>query len=87
LRLPVPWVFVLCYLVGVAMEFAFPPNIHKEQLRAVLIAGVVLFALGAVIAGWSLVIFYKARTTTVPGRASAKLVTWDLIASAGIQCT
>jgi protein-S-isoprenylcysteine O-methyltransferase Ste14 len=29
-----------------------------------------------VIAGRSLLIFHKARTTTVPGRASAKLVTW-----------
>ncbi|MGA8074852.1 MAG: isoprenylcysteine carboxylmethyltransferase family protein [Candidatus Acidiferrales bacterium] len=41
-----------------------------------MIAGAVLFAFGAVIAGWGLVIFRKARTTTVPGRPSAQLVTW-----------
>jgi protein-S-isoprenylcysteine O-methyltransferase Ste14 len=40
------------------------------------VVGGVLFAIGAVIAGWSLWIFRKARTTTVPGRASAALVTW-----------
>jgi protein-S-isoprenylcysteine O-methyltransferase Ste14 len=36
----------------------------------------VLFAAGAVMAGWGLVIFRKARTTTVPGESSAQLVTW-----------
>jgi len=35
-----------------------------------------LFAIGAVIASWSLLILHRARTTTVPGRASTKLVTW-----------
>ena len=35
-----------------------------------------LFAVGAVIAGWGLVLFAKARTTTVPGKLSGKLVTW-----------
>ncbi len=34
-----------------------------------------LFVAGAAIAAWSLLIFYKARTTTVPGKASLKLVT------------
>jgi protein-S-isoprenylcysteine O-methyltransferase Ste14 len=31
---------------------------------------------GAVIAGWGLVLFQKAKTTTVPGKLSGKLVTW-----------
>ena len=35
-----------------------------------------MFAIGAVIAAWALLIFRKARTTTVPGRTSSKLVTW-----------
>ena len=46
--------------------------------RAVVstIAGAVLFSFGAVIAGGGQAIFRKARTTTVPGQPSAKLVTW-----------
>jgi protein-S-isoprenylcysteine O-methyltransferase Ste14 len=78
MHIPVPWVFVLTYLLGVALE-SINPRLSHGVIRAVpgiTIAGGVLFAVGAVIAGWALVIFRKARTTTVPGRASAKLVTW-----------
>jgi protein-S-isoprenylcysteine O-methyltransferase Ste14 len=76
LHVPVPWVFVVTYLLGVGLEFVFPPNLRKLQLLGVGVAGVVLFVVGAVIAGWALLIFYKSRTTTVPGQASSKLVTW-----------
>lgn len=76
LHVPVPWVFVLSYLIGLGLEFAFPPNINKEGLPGVAGAGVMIFFAGAVIAAWSLLIFHKARTTTVPGKASSKLVTW-----------
>jgi len=76
LHVPVPWIFVLTYLAGSGLEFAFPPNIRKEGLHYLSVAGVVLFVSGAAIAAWSLLIFYKARTTTVPGKTSAKLVTW-----------
>ncbi|HEV8261426.1 MAG TPA: methyltransferase [Burkholderiales bacterium] len=41
-----------------------------------MITGGVLFSVGAVIAGCCLVIFRRARTTTVPGKSSVKLVTW-----------
>ena len=34
-----------------------------------------MFAMGAGIAGWGWVMFQKARTTTVPGKISSKLVT------------
>ena len=40
------------------------------------VAGAILLVVGAVIAGWGLVIFRKARTTTVPGKSSVELVTW-----------
>ena len=76
MRVPVPWVFVLTYLVGAGLEFGHPSHTGTEPLRGVSVAGGVLFALGAAVAGWSLVIFRRARTTTVPGRASSKLVTW-----------
>ena len=32
--------------------------------------------MGAVVAGWGLVLFGKAKTTTFPGKLSGKLVTW-----------
>jgi protein-S-isoprenylcysteine O-methyltransferase Ste14 len=35
-----------------------------------------LFGIGAAIAGWGLLTFRMARTTTVPGRASSRLVIW-----------
>jgi protein-S-isoprenylcysteine O-methyltransferase Ste14 len=35
----------------------------------------VLFGVGAVIAGWGLMLFHLARTTTTPGEASKTLVT------------
>jgi len=78
MHVPVPWVFVLAYLVGAGLEFAYPSHNGREQLHAVSLAGRVLFALGAVIAAWCLLMFYQARTTTVPGRKSCKLVTKGL---------
>ena len=35
-----------------------------------------MFVVGAIIAGWGLMTFRRARTTTVPGEKSAQLVTW-----------
>ena len=76
LRIPVPWVFVLTYLLGVGLEYALPLRGGNGALRGVKVAGGVLFGIGAVIAGWGLLTFRAARTTTVPGQASSRLVTW-----------
>jgi protein-S-isoprenylcysteine O-methyltransferase Ste14 len=76
LHVPVPWVFVLTYLLGTGLETMRSRTIHGEAALASAIAGGALFAVGAVIAGSALLIFRKARTTTVPGQASARLVTW-----------
>jgi protein-S-isoprenylcysteine O-methyltransferase Ste14 len=76
LKVPVPWVFVLTYLVGVGVEFAAHHRGPIEAHPNVAIAGGALFAIGAVIAGWGLLTFRRARTTTVPGQASSQLVTW-----------
>jgi protein-S-isoprenylcysteine O-methyltransferase Ste14 len=76
MHVPVPWVFVLMYLVGVGLESARPVNILRQLALVSTIAGGVLFTMGAVIAGWCLLIFRTARTTTVPGQSSVKLVTW-----------
>ena len=75
MRVPVPWVFVLAYLAGAGLELAWRSRILREAAAASTIGGWALFGLGAVIAGWGLVLFGKARTTTVPGNRSARLVT------------
>ena len=75
MRVPVPWVFVLAYLAGAGLESVRRVTIRPEAALVSTIVGGVLFAVGAVIAGWSLILFRKARTTTVPGKISAKLVT------------
>jgi protein-S-isoprenylcysteine O-methyltransferase Ste14 len=77
LRIPVPWVFILAYLIGIVPQLIFPFNLlSQENLFFIKIAGGILFALGAVFAAWSLIIFRKAPTTTTPGESSKKLVTW-----------
>src|SRR5919201_6619369 len=75
LNIPVPWVFVLNYLVGVAVNRAQPIVIPEQAQVAATVAGIVLFAAGAVIAGWALVLFRTAHTTTVPGERSTTFVT------------
>ncbi|HET7108904.1 MAG TPA: isoprenylcysteine carboxylmethyltransferase family protein [Candidatus Acidoferrum sp.] len=76
LRVPVPWVFVLSYLLGAALESVRPSPRFPTAAQAITIVGGVLFVLGAIIAGWGLLIFRKVRTTTVPGQTSTNLVTW-----------
>jgi protein-S-isoprenylcysteine O-methyltransferase Ste14 len=76
LRVPVPWVFVLTYLLGVGLEYALPFRAGNGGLPGIKVAGGVLFGIGAVIAGCGLLTFRAARTTTVPGQASSRLVTW-----------
>ncbi|MGA7193669.1 MAG: isoprenylcysteine carboxylmethyltransferase family protein [Anaerolineales bacterium] len=75
LHIPVPWVFVFAYLIGAGLEVLFPFGIRSSEVSLVSqIGGAVFFLIGAIIAGWGLFIFHNARTTTVPGETSAKLV-------------
>ena len=74
LRVPVPWVFVLCYLLGVALEHFHHTPVSALGDKLALIAGYILFIAGAIIAGWGLFLFRSAGTTTVPGRLSAQFV-------------
>ena len=77
MRVPVPWVFILAYLIGVGLEHLWPVQFGAEvSERVTLRVGALLFAVGAAIAGWGLVTFRRARTTTVPGKASSQLVIW-----------
>ena len=76
LHMPVPWVFVLAYLVGVALQLPFPASVGSASLAlAIRLAGLAVFVAGAWIAGWGLLLFHRVETTTTPGEAPARLVT------------
>jgi len=76
LKVPVPWVFVLSYLAGLALQVLLPHGVPSRGPNWVSVGiGAGLFALGAVIAGWGLKLFHGASTTTVPGQTSRLLVT------------
>jgi protein-S-isoprenylcysteine O-methyltransferase Ste14 len=76
LRVPVPWVFVLTYLVGAGLEAVFHPGGFLRDNNFLTPTGAVVFVLGAAFAGWGWFIFHGARTTRVPGEISTTLVTW-----------
>lgn len=63
------------YLVGLCLEYAFPTGLSAETQQRFFVAGIVLFLLGVLVAGWGWGLFHRARTTTIPGRASTTLVT------------
>jgi len=74
LYIPVPWVFVLAYLIGAGLSILVPFSSAHYQLFT--IGGGAFFLIGAGFAGWGLYVFHKARTTTIPGQTSTKVVTW-----------
>ena len=74
-HVPVPWVFVVVYLAGVGLEYVWPTHGVIATLAGVRLVGAAVFCIGAVLAGWGLLSFRRARTTTVPGQASTQLVT------------
>ncbi|MGA7241203.1 MAG: isoprenylcysteine carboxylmethyltransferase family protein [Bryobacteraceae bacterium] len=75
LRVPVPWVFVLTYLIGAGLEAIFHLGkfLNYEFLTPI---GFVIFVLGCALAAWGWLIFQSKGTTRVPGEASVALVTW-----------
>ncbi len=75
LKIPVPWVFVLAYLLALPFQLLFPFNLFSsDNLLYAKIAGVLFFAIGAFFASWSLLIFHRASITTTPGEQSKLLV-------------
>ena len=74
MRIPVPWVFILGYLIGAGLSNMFPFSSRSPVLFK--ICGAALFLIGAALAGWGLYVFHKAHTTTVPGKTSTRVVTW-----------
>jgi len=75
-HLPVPFAYVLVYLAGVPLGWAWPIHVSAYEGTAVMYAGAAVFALGAAIAGWGWFTFQRAGTTRVPGKISSQLVTW-----------
>lgn len=74
MRVPVPWVFIVTYLIGVAIERA-APRFWGAPPHGSKTAGALFLAVGAAIAVWGQVLFRQAHTTTVPGETSSKLIT------------
>jgi len=74
LRVPVPWVFVLTYLAGVGVEAALGLGRFLPNSKLLTFAGCIIFIVGAGLAAWGWLIFWRARTTRVPGEASTTLV-------------
>ena len=75
LRVPVPWVFVLTYLAGVGIEAAFRTGRFFANSKLLTSVGCIIFIAGAGLAAWGWLIFWRARTTRIPGEASSTLVT------------
>jgi protein-S-isoprenylcysteine O-methyltransferase Ste14 len=73
MRIPVPWVFALAYLVGALLEHFV--KLHVDSVIDTHAAGVAIFAVGLIIALWAQVLFRSRGTTTVPGQKSVVLVT------------
>jgi len=76
MNVPVPWVFVLTFLVGLGLHYLTPLTIQSAGIIFISrITGMVLTVGGALIAFSSLGIFRAARTTTVPFETPSKLIT------------
>lgn len=76
MRIPVPWVFILLYLAGLAIQRVLPIAINSQGLAWIVrVAGFVFIALGIVLAFSALGIFRKTKTTTVPHETPSTLVT------------
>jgi protein-S-isoprenylcysteine O-methyltransferase Ste14 len=76
MRIPVPWVFVIAYCVGLLPQAYVPIELPPATRHLVRIAGFVLLPAGVALAAWSLTIFRGQGTTTIPGEQSRALVTW-----------
>jgi len=76
LRIPVPWVYVLAYLLGAGLETVL---LRTHPLAGQPIAGGIgaaAFLIGAALAAWGWLTFHRVGTTRVPGEASTTMVNW-----------
>lgn len=76
-HIPIPWMFLIAYLIGFGVQLFIPISISSTILFDVTQVIGVLFILGGLLlAVWAQYIFRRIRTTTVPGKTSSTLVTW-----------
>jgi len=76
MRIPPPWVFILMYLVGVAVQHVLPIAIRPPELAWIIrVAGFVFVGVGIAVAFSAVGIFKKTNTTMVPFETPSTLVT------------
>ena len=76
MNIPVPWVFILAYLIGFVAELYLPMRIRSGVSATVIReVGLTLVGIGIVIAFSALGIFRKRKTTTIPFETPSSLVT------------
>jgi protein-S-isoprenylcysteine O-methyltransferase Ste14 len=75
LRIPVPWVFVLAYLSGVAFHLLVPIRVSAAAREIGWRTGIAILAVGSLVAFPALYRFHQASTTTVPFETPVQLVT------------
>jgi protein-S-isoprenylcysteine O-methyltransferase Ste14 len=72
MRMPVPWVFVLAYLIGAGLERLVPMHTGSPTVNRI---GIAVFLMGAILAAGCLLLFSRRKTTTTPGETSSAFVT------------
>ena len=76
MNIPVPWVFILAYLIGFVAQLYLPVRIHSGVSATVIReVGLILVGIGIVIAFSALGMFKKRKTTTIPFETPSTLVT------------
>jgi len=77
MRIPVPWVFLIPYLVGVGIQFIVPLTISSVVLLTITqVLSILLLVVGVTLAAWAQWLFRKEHTTTDPNQTSTRLITW-----------
>ena len=77
MNIPVPWVFVIGYLIGIGIGFLFPVAIGSTLWQAVTqVLGIVSLTVGIILAVWAQWIFRRQHTTTDPTKTTTSFVTW-----------
>jgi len=75
MNIPVPWVFILAYLIGFVVQLYIPVTIRSATGTVIREVGFTLVGIGIVIAFSALGMFRKRKTTTIPFETPSALVT------------
>ncbi|HEX9085111.1 MAG TPA: isoprenylcysteine carboxylmethyltransferase family protein [Gemmatimonadaceae bacterium] len=76
MHIPVPWVFILVYLIGIGAQLLFPIRVRLDQFAgSIRVAGLVLVAIGILVAFSAQAIFRRVHTTTIPFEKPSTFVT------------